>query len=264
MKRVPWTGFDVFLFLAIWLAPLFVSIATASIVSLKPPHVEATAGDATVSEATASDVQDHGHPIAQLIAQSEHSLAILLLAFFAGVVVASIVEEFLFRMLFQGWLEATFRQHHVPYGSGMAIVIVALCFSAIHISNNDAVDVATLKNGFIVSSVYSLMVFTAGVIYLTQVRNVRIADYFIGTEKFFRPGFFMGAGCCLLVMVFCFELFVVLKTIYPNTNVAPIPLFFFALALGVLYSRTQNLSYCMLLHACLNGTSLMLVWFGMG
>ena len=249
MKKVPWTGFDVLLFLGIWLAPLLAGVAIAYVASQPQGAV---------------DTADHGHPLAQLIEQSEHSLVILLVALIAGVIVAPIVEEFLFRMLFQGWLEATFQQLHVPHASSVAIVIVALCFAAIHLNSNDAIDVHTLLIGFVLSSLYSLIVFTAGIVYLTQVRNVQIANYFIGTERFFRPGFFRGMGYCLLVIVFCFVLFATLKSIYPETNVAPVAIFFFALALGVLYSRTQNLSYCILLHACLNGISLTLVWLGVG
>jgi len=250
MKKVPWSGFDVLLILGVWLAPLLLSVVLTIIASQ------------LLAIAPAEETQDHGHALAQLIEQSGNSPVILLIALIAGVIVAPIVEEFLFRMLLQGWLEAKFHQLQIPHASGIAIVTVALFFAAIHIDSNEAIDVWVLLIAFLVMSVYSLLIFMAGILYLTLIRNVPIGDYLIGTERFFRPGFFKGAGCCLLVILLCFALNAALGTMYPNTNVAPITIFFFALALGVLYSRTQNLSYCVLLHACLNAISLALVWLG--
>lgn len=250
MKRTPWTGFDVLMLFAVWLAPLLASIAVVHVVSREQPQVEVTS----------ENIQDHGHPVAQLIKQSNNSLVVFLVVFLAAIVIAPIVEEFLFRMLLQGWLETKFAQLQVPHASGVAVGIVALCFAAIHGGNHGTVDASSLIMGIVISSLFSLMVFVAGIIYLSCVREVRVTDYLFSTERFFRPGFFAGAGGCLLTIVFAYGLNVAASTLYPNTNVAPIPLFFFALALGVLYSRTQNLSYCILLHACLNGISLMLAW----
>ena len=249
---VPWTGFDVLLFLAIWLAPLIAGVATVYIVSLNQPQVEAAT----------SDTKDHGHPIAQLIAQSENSLVILFIVFLSAIVVAPIIEEFLFRMLVQGWLESKFKRFQVPCASGIAILIASTFFAVIHMNDHGAIDIQKLPSALVATMVFSLLVFTAGIIYLTRIRNVRIANYLFGTERFFRPWFFTCAGCCLLVIMSCFALNFSLTNTFPGTNVAPIPIFFFSLALGVLYSRTQNLSYCILLHAFLNGISLALLWFG--
>jgi len=41
-----------------------------------------------------------------------------------------------------------------------------------------------------------------------------------------------------------------------------VPLFFFALVLGTLYYRTHRLLPLIVLHAALNGTSLLLAWLG--
>jgi membrane protease YdiL (CAAX protease family) len=45
---------------------------------------------------------------------------------------------------------------------------------------------------------------------------------------------------------------------------APIPLFFFALVLGYLYRQTHRLWPCIVLHMCLNATSLAIMWFFAG
>lgn len=244
---VPWTGFDVLLFFAIWLAALMVSGAVA-FTDVRPQASENT--------------QDHGHPITQLIEQGKNSPVVLVVVFLAAVVVAPLIEEFLFRMLFLGWLEAKFKHIKLPCASGIAIVLVSLCFAAIHANNHDVIDVPSMLIGLIVSSVVSLMVFAAGITYLAQVRNVRIADYLFGSWRFVRFRFVAGAGYCLMAIVFIYGLQAALLSMFPGTNVSPIPLFVFALVLGLLYSRTQNLSYCILLHACLNGISLaLLVWY---
>jgi membrane protease YdiL (CAAX protease family) len=43
----------------------------------------------------------------------------------------------------------------------------------------------------------------------------------------------------------------------------PIPLFFLALALGYMYQRTHRLLPCMVAHACLNGTTMLLLWLSL-
>ena len=42
----------------------------------------------------------------------------------------------------------------------------------------------------------------------------------------------------------------------------PFPLFFFAVALGAVYYRTHRIVPVIVLHAVLNGTSLVLAWLG--
>ncbi|HRX79050.1 MAG TPA: CPBP family intramembrane metalloprotease [Pirellulaceae bacterium] len=43
----------------------------------------------------------------------------------------------------------------------------------------------------------------------------------------------------------------------------PIPLFFLALALGFVYQRTHRLLPCIIVHACLNGTTMLLLWLSL-
>jgi len=247
---VPWTGFDVLLFFALWLAPLITGIVT---VSLNQPQVETLA----------VEKQHLGHPIAQLVEQSQKSPMVLLVAFLVVVVVAPIIEEFLFRMLFQGWLETKFKQFQMPCASGVAVVITSFFFAAIHGNHHGAIDVPALLNGLVVMMVFSLTVFTAGLMYLSQIRNVRIADYLFVKERLVRTGFFTCVGSCLLVIVLCLALNVALTQNFPGMNLAPIAIFFFSLALGILYSKTQNLADCVLFHACLNGISLTILWISL-
>ena len=244
---VPWTGFDVLLLFSLWLAPFIASIV---IVFLNQPPIVATV----------TDTQNYKHPIVQLIEQSQCSPIVFIIIFLSVVIVAPMIEEFLFRMLLQGWLEVKLRQFKVPNASGIAIVGVSIFFAVIHINNHAVIDVQALLVGIVMSSVFSLMVFATGIIYLTQARNLRVADYVFVKERYVRPHFFTCVGGSLLAIMLCLTLNATLMLYYPGTNLAPIAIFFFSLALGVLYSRTQNLADCILFHACLNGISLALAW----
>ena len=251
---VPWTGFDVLLVFVLWILALNIGWAVVCYTCVDPAlqkvYVGKEAGKTTP------------HPIVQLVQEGENALAVLLVAFLVAVVVAPIIEEFLFRMLFQGWLESKLKQSQIPYASGIAIVAVSLCFAAIHWDNGSRfLEPMLLFYTMATSIVVNLLVFLLGLIYLNRVRNIKVTNYLFGTDRFFRSRFFVRTGDCLLMVLLCLGLNFVLTWAYPGTNVSPIPIFFFALALGVLYSRTQNLVYCILLHACLNGISLALVWY---
>jgi len=225
---VPWTAFDV----ALWLAIGFVtSLLIFGIVV-----------------------------VANFVDQPQHDMAsgiapiMLLLSFLALVVITPLVEEFLFRMLFQGWLEAKLTRFKIPGARGFAIVTVSLCFAALHpgVSSGSCLSTLALFSFFVAIIILYLPIFIFGLIYLARVRGVRISNYLFGTEPFFRPGFFAGAGYCLLALLFYIGLFAILTLLCGGTHVKPFAIFFFSLALGTLYSKTQNLSYCVLLHACLN------------
>jgi hypothetical protein len=58
----------------------------------------------------------------------------------------------------------------------------------------------------------------------------------------------------IVISSFCFA-----AVHFPH-GVAPIPLFFFALALGYLYQRTHRLLAPVVLHMCLNACSMLFLW----
>jgi len=255
---VPWTGLDVLLFFVLWIMALAMTAVVVQIVCNEREQ-PANAKSAYVG------FESEGlrpHPIAQMIQHGKNLPIVLVVVFLSVVVTAPIVEEFVFRLLLQGWLEAKFRHAHVPGASRVAIVLASLCFAAIHIDNSGnflcpKIIFYTVAAQIVVSP----LVFLWGIFYLKRRYNVKMTDYLLGAERFFRPGFFIKTGYCLLAMLLCFGLLAILDKAFPCTNNAPVPIFFFALALGILYSKTQNLSYCILFHASLNATSLAIVWF---
>jgi membrane protease YdiL (CAAX protease family) len=249
---VPWTGLDVLLFLAVWFIAQVGCGIFVTVVPLPPPQEQAV----TI---TYKEQEHHGHPIAQLVEQGIHSPMVFLVAFLAAVVAAPLVEELLFRLLLQGWLEAKFSPFRVPWASGVAVVITSFFFAMIHAGNSSTLNGQTLFYLFSAVTVTSLLIFTAGIVYLKTKRNVTMTHCLFGTGRFFYPHFGRYAGYCFSALIFIFLFSYLLHGLCPDTNTDPIPIFFFSLLLGTLYSKTRNLLYCILLHACLNLMSLILL-----
>ena len=244
---VPWTGLDVLLFLALWFTTMFISATVVFV--------------ASSAQTAATNNIESAHPIVQLVEQGKNfSPAFLMVAFLMLVIVAPLIEEFLFRLLLQGWLEAKLRQFRVPSASGVAIVAVSLCFASLHTGKQSPGCIQAYFYGFSVMIILGFSLFVGGMIYLVRKRSVKITSCLFGTDRFFHPHFFSRTGYCLLaiVLIFCVGAFLLVG--YSIDTVRPIVIFFFALLLGTLYSRTKNLSYCILLHAFWNGTLLALMW----
>ena len=258
-KFVPWKGWEVLLFFFVWFMMVWFMMQIVCAIAGGVVGYIATSSQPQAPSA-AMEQTHHGHPIAQLIEQSKNSPAALLVVFLTGVVVAPLIEEFLFRLLLQGWLEAKLLRYRVPFASGIAIITVSFFFALIHAGNSTAMDGQMLLGMFTAINIGSLAFFTLGILYLIGIRDVQITRYFFGTERRLRPQFFVNAGYCILALLVIVSISAGLDTLYPHSNMDPIPIFFFSVLLGIIYSRTQNLSYCILFHACLNGISLVLTW----
>ena len=258
---VPWRGVDVLLFLALFFATLlfcgFVGGVAASIASRHQPQEQ------TVAVEEQTEGKHHGHLVLQLVKQSKESVIVLVFVFLSVVVVASLVEELVFRLFLQGWLEAKLSQFDIPHAaaSGIAIVAVSLFFAALHGGNQEGVDVNVSFFTVATSAIVGPLVFALGIYYLMEMRNMKLTHCLFGTKRFSRRHLLMIAGCSLLALPLVYGIAYTVDGWYPDTNTDPIPLFFFSLVLGVLYSVTRNLSYCILLHACLNATTLTIAWF---
>ena len=235
---VPWTFFDVALFVVLLVVSALVALIVAAV-------------------AASLQVVLHPNPIIERTA--------ILFAFFLYLVVAApLAEEFVFRLLFQGWLEAKLLRFRIPGARMIAIIVVSLCFAAMH---GHSMSVGTAGTGalfcFLVAfAILNLLIFVFGIIYLIQKRSVKITNYLFGTEPFFRPRFFTNAGYCLLALLFCYGLGIIFFDEIVNTNTR-IPVFCLSLVFGYLYSKTKNLSYCILLHATNNAVIATLLMISM-
>jgi membrane protease YdiL (CAAX protease family) len=259
-RPVPWHAIDLAIIVVFYLAMQSGVIALAD-ACLGPAASRTPATyDATGSQAE--------HIVAQLIA--EGNPWVFLLCIVSAGLVAPITEEFFFRVLLQGWLQAL--QHRwrrqmptlrrlVPGGVG-PIVLTSLLFARLHFR----VDTPPINLRFLLF----VLAGDAGARLLTSVFAVAWLRWHVsataadlgwtpkntpGDLKLGLVTFMAVAAPVYAVQKIAFR-YLLPAYIAPD----PLPLFFFALVLGALYYRTHRILPSIVLHAALNGTSLVLAW----
>ena len=231
-KSVPWKGVDVLLFLILLLGVVLWCFCIGYLASFSLPM---------------------SHWRTLWAEAGKHSPIVLIISFTSMVVVAPLIEELIFRLLLQGWLETKFKQSRIPYASGVAIVVASFVFVGFHIKNCLAIpNVYFVMAGLHV--ILGLSLFSFGIVYLVRKRNVKITQFLFKTKRFFRFRFFVNTGCCLLVLLLSFMVYH-LPFCYAGQYLLGV--FLISLILGVVYHRTKNLLYCILLHALYNGIVIM-------
>ena len=183
------------------------------------------------------------HPVQQLLT-SDSSAAMLALCAFSAVLVAPIAEEFLFRGILQGWLEAAMLRRRGPELSGpnqaapeadwhISLQVVEPSSDA----PSPAADAAASPYQSPVSPTSSLPLDAAG----EDEPRTRLERMLpVGVSSFLFAIVHLGNG--------------------PD----PIPLFVLALILGYLYQQTHRLWPCIVLHMCLNAASLAMLLASLG
>ena len=256
-RPVPWKAVHVLLILVIY----FLSIIAVPGVFLQfvPPEVREAAASAAGVE--------NSHPVEQLLKNGPP--AVLAVCFLVAVVVAPVTEEFLFRLVLQGWLEGldgrwrrrlpALRQW-LPRGL-LAIVPVAIFFALLHFRTG----------GKAPPWQYSLAVIAGNGLaqILTVTFAASILRYRTGATAYdlgFVPSKLAadvktGAVAYFALIIPIYAVQVLVMTLLPK-NIAPDPvaLFLLAMVLGWLYFRTHRLVPAMVVHAMLNATSLALAY----
>ncbi len=219
----------------------------------------------------AGEVPETAHAVVKVLATGNPW--VLFVCVVAVVIVAPVAEEFLFRLLLQGWLESSVERWRprlptlgrlLPGASG-PILLSSLVFAAAHfrvagLSYHANFLVALLLANAVVSS---LLVCFA-VVWLRFRVAATTADLGFVPSKLaadVRLGLWSLVG--LLGPVYALQIFsqlVLPSCVAPD----PIPLFLLALGLGLLYCRTHRLVPCVVLHAGLNAAGLALAWATLG
>lgn len=258
-RRVPWQAVDVLVVLVVYLV---LSAVAAEVIRgwigqerMEPLHI---------SRAEASET---AHPVMKVLATGDPR--VLLLCVVSVVVVAPVVEEFLFRLLLQGWLEASMERwgprlptlrRLLPGASG-PILCSSFLFGAAHFRvagkerHVEFVVALLLANALVGTLLVAFAVF-----WVRTRRGATAADLgLVRTELAGDVRLGLWALVALLGPVYAIQIashLIVPKYIAPD----PIPLFFLAVGLGVLYARTHRIVPCIVLHAALNAVSLALAW----
>ncbi len=145
----------------------------------------------------------------------------------------------------------------------LQIVPVALLFAAVHFRGDGSgreISVETLQYGIFMGTGAMFLMSMAGIAYLAAVRGMRLRDFGVDPGRLV-PDMLCGLTVFFLVLPPMFCLKEGLGSVFPDSEhlLDPAPLFFFACALGFLFYRTQRIVPCIVLHAALNTTALVLL-----
>lgn len=261
-RQVPWQGVDL---LAI-LAAGFVGMALAHglVIALLGP--EATKPPAVYDAETSSAA----HLISRLIAEGD--LWVFLLCGLTAAVVAPVVEEFFFRVLLQGWLEASQKRlrksmptlRRLVPGAVGPILIASLLFARMHFRVDVPMGRLNHRLALTLGASAATLLTMAFAIGLLKVRvGATAADLGFSSKHFFadvRLGLLAFVG----LMGPTYGIQLALLMVLPK-YVAPDPfvLFPFAIVLGTLYYRTHRIVPAIVLHMALNTTSLVMAWLAL-
>jgi membrane protease YdiL (CAAX protease family) len=215
------------------------------------------------------DKADTTHLITRLVEHYRSNPVVLLLCALSAVVAAPITEEFLYRLLLQGWLERVWEhgRGRMPVlrrllpGGAAPILPVAVVFALAHFrtpqSPRNPEFFMFILLGFEVASLATIVFAVA----LLKVR-VRATAADLGWNLRELPGDVVrGVLAFLLIAAPLYATQIGLRTLLPKyLPPDPFTLFPFALLLGFLYHRTHRLAPSIVLHMSLNGTTLLLLW----
>ncbi len=217
------------------------------------------------------DQANTSHMVARLL--TEGSLWTLLLCGLTAAVAAPIIEEFLFRVLLQGWLERvavplrrrtpTLRRW-VPRGVG-PVALTSLLFARMHFRvDTPEMDVEFLTFALVGNAVVGLLTVALAIGLIWYRTGAVAVDFGFVREKFFAD-VALGLSAFIAIATPIYLMQVGLSVLLPSYVAAdPITLFFFALVLGLLYYRTHRIVASMVVHMALNATSLAMAWLLLG
>jgi membrane protease YdiL (CAAX protease family) len=254
-RPVPWRGIDLLFVLAFYLVSVILLGSLAR--PILGPEIVRGPAIYDLEKATAA------HTIANLLAEA--NVWVLLLCVLSAVVVAPIVEEFLFRVLLQGWLETLQRrlrprmpslQRWVPGAIG-PVAITSCLFALMHFRVQGPPRHVSYRVYEVAGSLIVGLAVTAFAVLMLRVRaGATVEDLGVAPDKLLadvRLGMLAFAGLAAPM----YAAMLLLGKLLPS-YIAPDPLvlFFFSVALGTLYYRTHRIVPAIVLHMSLNATSL--------
>lgn len=258
-RQVPWGGLDLLL--------VFIFFALSSVAMFFV--AEHTLGPDAARPAAGAGVET-SHAIVQLFRGGNPWT--ILLCIVSAVVVAPIVEEFLFRVLLQGWLERIDRRlrpklpalrRFVPWGA-TPIVLSSAVFAIIHFR----VAAPTMNPRYLMfmmlgNSMVGIATIAFAAALLRMKNAAALSDLGVIGKKIPRD-IGLGLVAAAAVVPFIFIIQAVLTNVLPDWIAPdPLPLFCFAVALGLLYCRTHRVVASIALHMSLNAVSLLALWLYM-
>lgn len=256
---VPWGGADLILVIGVWfsgqvamgaLAPVFLGAEALT------PTPAGNGGEASAQHAVAKLLQQDGRA------------GVFLLAALMAVVVAPVCEEFLFRLLLQGWLEKMERElrrswprlRPLLYPGVLSVGSASWLFAMMHFRmGEESPRSSVLLYLLVASMVVNVSTVVSALAWIRLRRGATWADLGLVPERF-GSDVLLGATTFLAIGIPLYGLQYVLTQIVPP-SIAPDPLalFPFAIVLGFLYFRTHRIVPSIALHMGLNGTTMLML-----
>ncbi len=208
---------------------------------------------------------DAAHPLARVLTQSPSGWVILVCVL-SAVVIAPVIEELLFRLLLQGWLESVERRlrRRIPRlrfatPGVMAVMTSSLLFAALHFRQPSLeVDMEMLFFQIFVGAVANLLTALLVLCWLRIAAGATLADFGVVPRKL-AADVKLGMLAFLVITVPVYAVVIAMKNLLPDNVVAdPIPLFLLAMVLGGLYCRTHRIVPAIVLHMAFNATGVIL------
>jgi hypothetical protein len=254
-RRVPWQFWDLLAVAVFYIAGVTVLLQIVQFIS--PMDLKTASGVLSAGQTSTA------HPIIQLLAVK--NWAAFLLCGTAAVVVAPIAEEFFYRILLQGWLEKTDRtwrrrlpalRRCMPPGA-MPILISSIFFAGQHFRKEaPMVNTDVFMLLLACDSIARILAIIFGILFLQWRAGATAADFGWSAKKIlsdFRLGLITFAALAVPI----YGCMIIVPHLLPKSFAPdPVPIFFFAIALGLLYYRTHRAGPSIALHMALNATSM--------
>ncbi|MBN1909923.1 MAG: CPBP family intramembrane metalloprotease [Pirellulales bacterium] len=256
---VPWRAVDVVSIVMVFLGTQFAMVA-AGFWMWDPDISEPLMVEGANQESTS-------HTVEVLLRQG--GIGTLVLCLLAAVVVAPIVEEILFRLFLQGWLESVEARlrpvlptlaRFLPWGV-TPVVLTSVTFAMVHFRTAGPPhrpEYLVLQT--VAGAASGLIAAVCGLLWVRAIRGATAADLGWAPKKLgedLKTG--LTAAAAVVGPLLAINLLVV--QFFPKSfSSDPLVLFPFALVLGTLYCRTHRILPSIITHAALNATSLLLFW----
>jgi membrane protease YdiL (CAAX protease family) len=266
-RPVPWRAADLFALLLVY---VFVPalLAPAFEWAWPPPRPAAGAPLAPAPQQASANARDGGragppsteHPMARLL--EEGSGPVVALVVVSAAVLAPVVEELLFRLLLQGWLESVERRwsrrrawlRRLSPGV-MPVALVSLCFAAFHFR---AAGGELPSAGHLAALVVGQLVTLGAVLWWLRAGLGATLDDLGLVPGLWRKDLAIGLVAFAAVTA---PILIFYRAIIPlaiNRVLDPFPIFFLAVVLGTLYYRTHRIVPSIVLHMAFNTASVLM------
>ena len=260
-RPVPWQAQDV---LFIFLVGLLLSVTAAK-------SVQAWMGPDAAQQA-AEQKPELAHPAEQLLRSGNPGQIAVAVAM--AVVVAPLVEEFFFRVLLQGWMEAVWsrqrrkhRELRAAPAAWLPIALPAALFALMHLRSSKVPLAPQYQAGLYLGQVAAVgLMLGLAIVLLRFAAGATAADLGWKPAKL-RSDAKLGLLALLAVigpvLALQIALVMLVKSTGINCALDPIPLFPLALVFGMLYHRTHRIAPSLVLHMAFNATSILLLFAGL-